>query len=273
MSKKRGYNKPRLNSLVTRIEHVLEWRPPRRPALGGVHEKQRFSDRVRVTLDDGTTRTYSHVITTTTLPCLRVMNLDDAYLDWEQKDALRSLKYGPAVKVGVRFKYAWWEDGSVMEKFSTISLGPIIGGQSYTDKMARTVVYPSYPNPPEARSPCLIVSYARALDALALSAMCDPRSSAELKRRLLEDLVSIHSFNAEGAKFLADQWQEAYPYSWSQDPRTMGMFYIANRCDYAEHLRCSKVHSDSSVQANSNTCIKPLRVQRQWVGSISRARV
>ncbi|KIP03625.1 hypothetical protein PHLGIDRAFT_77283 [Phlebiopsis gigantea 11061_1 CR5-6] len=205
MSKRRGYSPPRLNSLVTRMEHIWDWRYP-------------------VTLADGSTKTYSHVITTTTLPCLRVMNLDDAWLDWEQKDALRSLKYGPAVKVGVRFKYAWWEDESVMKKYATIPLGPIIGGQSYTDKMARTVVYPSYPNPPNPRSPVLIVSYARALDALALSAMCDPKSSAELQRRLLEDLVSIHSFNAEGAMFLADQWLEAYPYSWSQDPRTMGAF-------------------------------------------------
>lgn len=214
------------------MEHIWDWRYPVRPTLG---EKQRYSDRVQVTLADGSTKTYSHVITTTTLPCLRVMNLDDAWLDWEQKDALRSLKYGPAVKVGVRFKYAWWEDESVMKKYATIPLGPIIGGQSYTDKMACTVVYPSYPNPPNPRSPVLIVSYARALDALALSAMCDPKSSAELQRRLLEDLVSIHSFNAEGAMFLADQWLEAYPYSWSQDPRTMGMSRTATHNYHAKN--------------------------------------
>ena len=215
MSRQNGYCKPVMNSRVTRIAQL--------------DATEDTPDQVAVTFVNSSTqrtstRTYNHVITTTTLPCLRVVNLDDAGLNFPQKAALRTLQYGPAVKVGVKFKTTWWEDPGVWKKYAPSGFGPIIGGQSYTDKMARTVVYPSYGNDPEPRSTVLIVSYARSMDAIALGALCGPdrESSAQLKRRMLEDLVSVHKFNAEGAAFLEEQWVDAYPHAWQNDPNTMG---------------------------------------------------
>ena len=50
-----------------------------------------------------------------------------------QRQAIRTLNYGPAVKVGIRFKTRWWEQGGLNQR----------GGSSYTDRPSRTIVYPS----------------------------------------------------------------------------------------------------------------------------------
>ncbi|THU91388.1 FAD/NAD(P)-binding domain-containing protein [Dendrothele bispora CBS 962.96] len=49
------------------------------------------------------TKRYNHVITTTTLSRLRVIDLDRA-----QNIALRELQYGAATKIGIQFETQWW---------------------------------------------------------------------------------------------------------------------------------------------------------------------
>ncbi len=61
-------------------------------------------------------RRYFTVFATPTLACLQRMDLMGLELLYEQNDALRSLHYDTALKVGMQFKYAWWikygiEDG------------------------------------------------------------------------------------------------------------------------------------------------------------------
>ena len=53
-------------------------------------------------------RKYAAVFNTTTLACLQRMDLTGLELLYEQKDAIRSLHYDTASKVGMKFKYPWW---------------------------------------------------------------------------------------------------------------------------------------------------------------------
>lgn len=52
-------------------------------------------------------RRYMTVFATPTLACLQRIDLTDLELLYEQKDAIRSLHYDTASKVGMKFKYAW----------------------------------------------------------------------------------------------------------------------------------------------------------------------
>ena len=174
--------------------------------------------RMRVEYGDGQTAKYAHVISTTALSCLRAVDLSEAKLTFLQKTAMRSLTYGASTKVGVKFKTAWWTDAAVMQKYGGIQA--ISAGQSTTDWMSRVVVYPSYGK--DERSSVLIVSYAWTSDAQALGSLFAPKDAPELKRILLRDLVKVHGFNEDGAKYLEQQWVDAFAHNWSADPRTMG---------------------------------------------------
>ena len=57
--------------------------------------------------DEKEERKYMTVFATPTLACLQRMDLTGLELLYEQKDALRSLHYDTATKVGMQFKYAW----------------------------------------------------------------------------------------------------------------------------------------------------------------------
>ncbi|KAJ3551652.1 hypothetical protein NM688_g4583 [Phlebia brevispora] len=177
-------------------------------------------------------KSYAHVITTTTFPCLRTVDLSQARLSFSQRTAIRQLTYGPATKVGIKFKTAWWTDEALMKKYGR---KPMEGGQSITDRMSRVVVYPSYG--PYKRSTVLIASYAWTSDAQALSSLTLPGSEAELKRVILQDLVEVHGFDKAGGTYLEQQWVEAFPYSWTSDPYTMGAYAHFNAGQYKTFYR------------------------------------
>ncbi|KZT10364.1 uncharacterized protein LAESUDRAFT_711566 [Laetiporus sulphureus 93-53] len=175
---------------------------------------------VRLTFVDGQTKSYAHVINTSTLASLRTMDLSDAYLDPAQNMVLRQLTDGPGAKIGVKFKTAWWEDPRVMTTF-----GPIVGGQSFTDRMVRTVVYPSYGAGTSQPSTVLIVSYTWTVDAVRWGALLADSSGERLKEIVLRDLAVIHGFDpVEGVAFLREQWADHFPFSWMNNPHTIGAF-------------------------------------------------
>ena len=72
---------------------------------------------------------YSAVISTVPLPCPGLMDLSRSGLHqkYAQWNAVHALSYGPALRVGMRFTEAWWEE---LPK-------PIIGGQSFADLSIR----------------------------------------------------------------------------------------------------------------------------------------
>lgn len=79
------------------------------------------------------------------------MDLTDAGLSYAQNQAVRSLAYGPAVKIGIKFRTRWWQ---------TLEDLPQIGGVSYADRPVRVVVYPSYGIKEENTAAVLMASYA-----------------------------------------------------------------------------------------------------------------
>lgn len=239
MAKKAGYTRPFFNARVTGISCVsvdaipttisptgktvpLQAVPTARIDLESGCDNIPTNGCIAVQLTGGRTRFYSHVITTTTLPCLRTMDLRGAKLDYQQKEALRMLQYGPSTKIGVRFRRRWWEDDTWMK--ASGAYGAILGGQSYTDNMSRTVVYPSYGIGDDLSGAVVIVSYAWTNDALALSSLMGCESQATLKQRVLQDLVEVHNFNSAAARELEEEWEDVHAFSWSNDPMTMGKF-------------------------------------------------
>lgn len=90
-------------------------------------------------------KTYSHVIFAIPPPCIRMIDVSTCELDFNQRNALRELQLAPSSKIGIKFKTAWWT-----------RLQGITGGQSTTDRVCRTVVYPSQG---KGESTVLIASY------------------------------------------------------------------------------------------------------------------
>jgi monoamine oxidase len=76
---------------------------------------------------------FAHVISTSTFANLSTIDTERVPMTYKQRQAIRTLNYGPAVKVGIRFKTRWWEQDGLTQR----------GGSSYTDRPSRTIVYPS----------------------------------------------------------------------------------------------------------------------------------
>ena len=145
------------------------------------------------------TQKYSNIVSTLPLSVLRTLDMDDIYLTSGQRSALRELLYSPSIKVGMQFKSAWWE-----------KLG-IVGGQSYTDRPSRSIVYPSHgPGLGNSqRSNVLIASYNGMQDSQRLAALMRGRDTPEEKLLLdmiMKDLSVIHK------KPLQELWDEFIDY-------------------------------------------------------------
>jgi len=222
MLQKLNSNSVKLNTRVTKLAWRVKvpeqpyWYAEKSANLFG-KKLPKWSMEVEVTYqtsDDIKSQTYDHVILTTTIPNLRPMDLSEAGLTISQHMALRQLQYGPAVKIGVKFKTAWWgEEGSYEPQF-----GPILGGVSHTDRLIRTVVYP----PHDSQSTVLLCAHAWTKDALQLLPLLE-ESQETVKDLICRDLVAVHGLDFdEGYAFLCDQWVEAFSFSWSNNPMTTG---------------------------------------------------
>jgi Flavin containing amine oxidoreductase len=128
--------KPTYNSRVTKVEQLFLFPHRIFPNLGRFWPRFPF---FRVTIQDtqtGNTRFeyFGHVVSTTTFAALRTINTESVTMNYEQRQAIRTLGYGPATKVGIKFTSRWWEQNGQQQ----------FGGSSYTDRQSRVVVYPSY---------------------------------------------------------------------------------------------------------------------------------
>ncbi|KAG8985254.1 hypothetical protein FRB90_004851 [Tulasnella sp. 427] len=169
---------------------------------------------------EATPRDYGHVISTLPLPVLRSLDIADAGLDVMQTNALRQLQYGPSEKIGVKFRTQWWRTGMDLDgtPFN------IVGGQSFSDCVGRTVVYPSYGIPGHApESTVLIASYSWTEDALRLGSMISAGGllKNQVKDLVLRDLAKIHNVPYD---MLNEEYEDHFGWDWTHDPLTQGAF-------------------------------------------------
>ena len=171
-------------------------------------------------------REYAAVFNSTTLASMQRMDLTDAVLNYGTKLAIRSLRYGPSCKVGIKFKYAWW-----IEKF-----GISEGGVGSTDLPIRMCIYPSY-NIYDEGEAVLLCSYLWGQDAQRLGALISkktPEAEEQLKEVLFHDLALLHATQKDGKKD-EEAYQELYQkikslylthhaYDWNVDEYTAGAF-------------------------------------------------
>jgi len=171
-------------------------------------------------------------------------------MSYTQRQAIRTLGYGPAVKVGIKFKTRWWEKSGINQR----------GGSSYTDRQSRVVVYPSYgvgdtgtgvlmatynwcvyfpiPSCPACawHDVELIVSH-RHQDASRYGALIKnpdwsekpdqdpdrkrPPSEQVLLDQIYGDLATLHGVTE---KSLRDETLDYHAFCWYQNPYTMGAY-------------------------------------------------
>ncbi|RPA94806.1 hypothetical protein L873DRAFT_1792715 [Choiromyces venosus 120613-1] len=135
-------------------------------------------------------------------------------LDYVQNQALRCLEYGPAIKVGIKFKTRWWQQ---------IPGFGMRGGVSSTDRPTRIVVYPSYGlDDPENANGVLIASYCWTQDASRLGALIKGKGTEEEKVLLdiiYKDLSEMHGNDPQWYK---DQTVDYYAHDWYHDQYSIG---------------------------------------------------
>ncbi len=185
----------------------------------------RFSEGLDVVTNHTEHHNFSHVICTIPLPVLRVIDLSNAKLTTMQSNALRMLNFTQAVKIGLQFKTAWWTTG-IDKRGKRLN---IVGGETYTDRPLKTIVYPSYGDVDEGKTTTLIASYCFGEDAQSLGALIN-KDTERLSKIVLKELADIHDMDLD---FLRSELIDTFAWSWSDDLHSMGnaclLFVIALR--------------------------------------------
>ncbi|KAH6994937.1 hypothetical protein EDB80DRAFT_897228 [Ilyonectria destructans] len=167
---------------------------------------------------------YDAVISTTTLGCLQHMDLRDAGLTYPTRQAIRSLGYGTAAKIAIKFRRAWWIHDLKGHNIKH-------GGLGHSDLSVRTCVYPSYNiYDKEGTTAVLLCSYTWQQDSSRLASLFSdkPKEDAQLKELLIRDLARLHKNDDVNEEKVADlirrNWVEHHAHDWSEDANTAGAF-------------------------------------------------
>ncbi|KAK0189843.1 flavin-containing amine oxidoreductase-domain containing protein [Armillaria mellea] len=174
---------------------------------------KRFRKPLSVTYSSGRAKVsteYDYVISTIPLPALRFVDLDRCNLSYAQLEGMRTLRYSSSCKVGMRFSSRWWQ---------SLATGPIKGGQTKTDRIVRTVVFPSYGIDDPNADAVMIASYTWSQDAARLSGLMNGRNTTDeqlLIDSILKDLAALHG----------NELQDWYAWDWYSHPFTLGAFAL-----------------------------------------------
>jgi monoamine oxidase len=175
---------------------------------------------------------YAAVFNSTTLGAMQRMDLSEARLNYGTKQAIRTLNYGAACKVGIWFSKAWWRQ----EQFD------IQGGLGGSDLPLRVCVYPSYnlddnPNEPAV----LLCSYTWEQDASRLGALISknsPNDEETLKNILFKNLARLHATDkvpyAKVYDIIASSYITHHAYNWNNDPYASGAFAFFGPSQFKE---------------------------------------
>ncbi|SJL08495.1 uncharacterized protein ARMOST_11859 [Armillaria ostoyae] len=166
-----------------------------------------------VTYGSEASNEYDYVISTIPLPALRFVDLDGCNLSYAQLEGLRTLRYDSSCKVGIRFSSRWWQ---------TLPTGSIKGGQTKTDRIVRTVVFPSYGVNDLNADAVMIASYTWSQDAARVGGLINGRHTADeqfLIDNILKDLAALHGVTFD---FLKKELRDWCAWEWYSDPFTLG---------------------------------------------------
>ncbi|KDQ10963.1 hypothetical protein BOTBODRAFT_469085 [Botryobasidium botryosum FD-172 SS1] len=164
------------------------------------------------------TKHYDYVISTLPLPSLRLVNIDKCNPSYAQTQALRTLRYDSSVKVALKFRTRWWQ---TLEGDKGI-----IGGQTKTDRVVRTVVYPSYGIDDPKADAVMIASYTWSQDAQRIASLVNGPSSTDEKllvELILNDLAVMHGLDPD---FLHDELEDFMAWDWSSSQFSLGAFAL-----------------------------------------------
>ncbi|KAH0441249.1 hypothetical protein CcaCcLH18_02159 [Colletotrichum camelliae] len=227
---------------------------------------KKSKNQMKLQLQDTVQRTpleskdYFVVFNSTTLGAANRMDLSQAGLLWDTKQAIRCLNYGASCKVGIKFKSAWWRK----KPFNITK-----GGLARTDLPLQVCVYPSYnidnKLDHEDDPAVLLVSYTWGQTAQRLATLIaskspqkvkkareDPaakeemlREEAELKEILLRDLAYLHADWEKNSdkneekfkntlKLIEHEYLEHHAYDWYHDPHMAGAFAYFGPCQFTE---------------------------------------
>jgi len=221
--------KPSLGQRVTSVKEVYlspdEWfpdyvsqqpqrlRPPR----------PRFPV-MEVNVDGKGPQYFAHVVSTSSFASLRTIDTEGVPMSYKQRQAIRTLGYSAAIKVAIKFKTRWWEQGGLNQ----------LGGVSSTDRQSRQVVYPSC-GLGDAGPGVLIVSYNWRQDASRYGALIEksdwskqldpdrerPLSEKILLEQIYEDLAALHGVSVTK---LRNETLDYHAFDWYHCPYTMGAY-------------------------------------------------
>ncbi|KAJ0373669.1 hypothetical protein COL26b_008139 [Colletotrichum chrysophilum] len=196
-------------------------------------------------------KSYFAVFNSATLGATNRMDLSNAGLLWDTKQAIRCLNYGASCKVGIKFRTPWWRK----EPFNITR-----GGLGRTDLPLQVCVYPSYnidnDLDPLDKPAVLLVSYTWGQTAQRLATLIASKSrtksneqileeEVELKNLLLRDLAYLHTKapddpREERKKFkktldlISGEYLEHHAYDWYHDPHMAGAFAYFGPCQFSE---------------------------------------
>lgn len=173
---------------------------------------------------------FNAVFNSTALGCMRHMDLREAGLSYPIRQAIRSLGYGTAAKVAIKFKKAWW-----IHDLKGYSIKK--GGLGHSDLALRTCVYPSYNiYDSESKTAVLLCSYTWQQDSQRLASLIsnnkdhNVKVSEEylLKELLIRDLATLHRNPAMSDsavyRLVRDNYVDHHAFDWSTDPNAAGAF-------------------------------------------------
>lgn len=196
------------------IKHIPEHKIKKKARVTAIRKHPILSNRpMRVLVEGNPTEIrYSHVIATTTTPCLQAMDLTGVRMQTDQREALRVLRYEAAVKLGIKFSRKWW-----------IKMGINRGGQGKTDRPTRCVVYPSYSlHESDDCEGVLLACYNNSTDATRLGALArgnDPTDQKLILDVVLHDLALMHPIDYWTLKDLV---VAHHFHDWSRNEFTVG---------------------------------------------------
>ncbi|KAL0936957.1 flavin containing amine oxidoreductase [Colletotrichum truncatum] len=181
-----------------------------------------------------TDENYLAVFNSTTLGSMNNMNLSEAGLFWDTKQAIKCLGYGASCKVGMKFRSAWWRKAP----FNITQ-----GGLARTDLPLQVCVYPSYNIEDPIDEPAvLLVSYTWGQTAQRIASLISsdtPYDEEELRDVLIRDLALLHAEKPSDPEsynrtfnLIKSEYMTHHAWDWYRDRHMAGAFAYFGPCQF-----------------------------------------